>query len=72
MHPKELTKREKLIKELNSGDILSPKEQVRQVLDKYNKVRDGSSFKAKFYNILGDRIHQEGSFKPSHHNSVGA
>ena len=57
MHPKELTKREKLIKELNSGDILSPKEQVRQVLDKYNKVRDGSSFKAKFYNILGERIH---------------
>lgn len=52
MHPKELTRREKLLKELNKEDIISPKEQVRAILDKYSKVNDGSSFKAKFYNIL--------------------
>ena len=63
MHPKELTKREKLLRELNKEDVISPKEQIRDILDKYSKVNDGSSFKAKFYNILEQRIHQDKNFK---------
>ena len=63
MHPKELSTREKLQRELTSGDIASPKEQVRLILDKYGKLNDRLTFKAKFYKILSDRIHEEGSFR---------
>ena len=32
-------------------------------MDKYSKVIDGTSFKAKFYKILDDQVHKEGSFR---------
>ena len=62
MHPKELTPRSKLLKQLDDS-MVTPREQFRNILDKYSKVNDGMSFKAKFYNILEDNVHREGSFK---------
>ena len=32
-------------------------------MDKYSKPKDETSFKAKFYNILNEQVHKEGSFR---------
>ena len=43
-------------------------------MDKYSKVLDGTSFKAKFYKILDDQVHKEGSFRRANtsHNMRGS
>lgn len=41
---------------------MTPKEEVRAVLDKFSKANDGLSFKNKFYDILKEQVHNEGTF----------
>lgn len=62
MHPKELSPRTILLKKLNSQEVITPQEQQRAVLDKYSKVNDGKSYKTKFYEILQENVHRDGSF----------
>ena len=41
---------------------MTPKDEVRAVLDKFSKANDGVSFKNKFYDILKEQVHNEGTF----------
>ena len=54
MHPKELSPRSAILAKLNKTELPKPSEQHMVVMDKYSKVNDGKSFKAKFYNILNE------------------
>jgi len=62
MHPKELTQRERLLQELSDHQLSSGKESIHDVIHRQSKLNDGLTFKSKFYRILHERIHQEGSF----------
>ena len=72
MHPKELSPRQSILQQLKKEKIPTAQEQHQAVMDKYSKLNDGTSFKAKFYNILNEQVHKEGSFgrnrKPNHSN----
>ena len=54
MHPKELTHRQKLLKELDSKSQATPQEEFNAIISKWSKVNDGISFKQKFYSILNE------------------
>lgn len=54
MHPKELSPRSAIVAKLNNTELPNPAEQHKIVMEKYSKVNDGKSFKAKFYNILNE------------------